>query len=134
MSQMLNVRQVSVRDLELAETCLVTLRPKKLKKGNTQCDDDARPQHGGVVNHLVPTTGEVEEGRTRSPGGQDGHEDDNSGCPKKALETDGVEGGDRVLCHDLFFDDKLGCGEELSEQDKKRYQGQPWWMQRSRVY
>jgi len=83
---------------------------EEVEKGNTQCDDDARPQHGGIVNHLVPTTGEVKEGRARSPRGQDGHEDDNGGCSEKAFETDGIEGGDRVLFHDLFFDDELGCG------------------------
>ena len=83
---------------------------KEVEKGNAQCNDNARPQHGGIVNHLVPTTGEVEEGRTRSPRGQDGHEDNNGGRPKKAFETDSIEGGDRILRHNFFFDDELGSG------------------------
>jgi len=57
----------------------------------------------------MPATGEVEEGRTGSPCGHEGHEDNDGGCPEETFETDGVKGGDRVLCHDLFFDDELGC-------------------------
>jgi hypothetical protein len=83
---------------------------EEVEKGDAQCDDDARPQHGGIVNHLMPTAGEVEEGRTRSPCDQDGYKDDNGSCSKKAFETDSIEGSNRVLCHDLFFDDELGCG------------------------
>lgn len=83
---------------------------EEVEKGNAQRDDDARPKYGGIVNHLVPTTGEIKEGRTGSPCGQDGHANNNGGCPKEAFETDSVEGGDRVLFHDLFFDDELCCG------------------------
>ena len=83
---------------------------EKVEKGNAQCDDDARPQHGRIVDHLVPTTGEVEEGRTGSPCGHDGHKDDNGTCPEKAFKTYSIEGSDRVFCHDLFFNDELGCG------------------------
>ena len=81
---------------------------KEVEKGDAQRDDDARPQHSRVINHLVPTTGEVEEGRAGSPGGHDGHKDNDGGCPKETFETDSIERGDRVLFHDLFFDDELG--------------------------
>ena len=57
----------------------------------------------------MPATGEVEESRTGSPCGHDGHKHNNRGRPEEAFETDSIEGGDGVLCHDLFFDDKLGC-------------------------
>ena len=83
-------------------------KTEEVEKGDAQRDDDARPQYGRIVNHLVPTTGKVEEGRTGSPCGQDGHEGNDGGCPKEALETDSIEGGDGVLFHDLFFDDELG--------------------------
>jgi len=83
---------------------------EEVEKGNTQCDDDARPQHGGIVNHLVPTTGKIEEGRTGSPGGQDRHEDDDCSCTKEAFETDSIERSDRILFHDLFLNDELGSG------------------------
>ena len=82
---------------------------EEVEKGDAQRDDDTRPQHSRIVNHLMPTTGEVEEGRAGSPRGQDGHEDNDSGRPKEAFETDSIEGGDGVLFHDLLFDDELGC-------------------------
>ena len=52
---------------------------------------------------------EVKEGRAGSPRCHDGHKDNDGDCPEETLETDSVEGGDRIVCHDLFFDDKLGC-------------------------
>ena len=81
---------------------------EEVEKGDAECDGDTRPQHGRIVNHLMPTTGEVEKGRTGSPCSQDRHEDNDGGCPKEALKPDSIEGGDRVLFHDLFFDDELG--------------------------
>jgi hypothetical protein len=81
---------------------------KEVEKRNAQGDDDARPQNGRIVNHLVPATGEVKEGRTRSPCCQKGHEENNGGPPKETFEAYSIEGGDGVLFHDLFFDDELG--------------------------
>jgi len=67
----------------------------------------------------VPTTGEVEEGRTGCPCGKDWHEDNDCGCSKEPFETNSVEGGNGIPFHDLFLDDELGCGKELSKQDEK---------------
>ena len=93
---------------------------EEVEKGNTQGDDNARPQHSRVVDHLVPTTGEVKEGRTGSPCGYDGHEDNNGGCPKETLETDSIKRGDGILCHDLFFDNELGCSADDGGENRCR--------------
>ena len=82
---------------------------EEVEKGDAQCNDDTRPQNSRSANHLVPATGEVEEGRAGSPCGHDGHKDNDGGRPEEAFETDSIEGSDRVLCHDLFFDNELGC-------------------------
>lgn len=84
-------------------------KTEEVEKGNAQCNDYARPQYGGIVDHLVPTTREVEEGGTGSPCGHDGHEENNGRCPEKALKADSVERGDGILFHDLFFNDELRC-------------------------
>lgn len=83
-------------------------KTEEVEECNTQGDDDARPQNSRIINHLVPTTGKVKEGRTRSPCDQEGHQDNNGGCAKETFETDSIKRGDGILFHDLFFDDELG--------------------------
>ena len=63
---------------------------KEVEKRNAQGDDDARPQNWRIVNHLVPTTGEVKEGGARSPCGQEWHEENNGGCPKETFEANSI--------------------------------------------
>lgn len=81
---------------------------KEVEKCDAQGDNDTRPQNGWIINHLVPTAGEVKEGRTGSPCGDEGHEGNDCCRPKETFETDSIEGGDGVLFHNCFFDDELG--------------------------
>jgi len=94
-------------------------QPKEIEKAYTERDNDARGPDGAVVDHLMPSSREVEPNRPPTHGVKDGHGDDDREETEGSFEADGDEGADGVFGHDFLLDDELDGGEDLGEEDEE---------------
>ena len=82
---------------------------KEVEKRDTKRNSHTGPQHGRVIDHLVPPTGQIEERGLVGELPQEGHKDQNRQETEETLEADGNERRNRIAAHDLLFDYELRC-------------------------